>query len=94
MKEPYDPHRAAEVATWRMNIALAMIQMWRKGYQALLTWSIDFQQLRSYKDPNGLLADLDKKSMAEGLSDTIKYCEQVENDIDAAIRRKQFNRIK
>lgn len=73
----------------KLNLAYAFIDMLRRGYNALLHHSINYQSLPEYTNDSPL-DDLSKKPLDQVNAEAMTWMQRVKNGIEAAIRRKGF----
>ncbi len=73
----------------KLGLAYAFIDMLRKGYDALLYHSINYQSLPEYKHDSPL-DDLTKKPLDQVNVEAMNWMQRVKSGIEAAIRRKNF----
>ncbi|MBK1871554.1 hypothetical protein [Taklimakanibacter albus] len=73
----------------KLNLAYAFIDMLRRGYDALLHYSINYQSLPEYTNDSPL-DDLSKKPLAQVHMEAMNWMQRVKSGIDAAVRRKNF----
>ncbi|WP_298951502.1 hypothetical protein [uncultured Methylobacterium sp.] len=79
-----------QIAAARHVMAQAYTQMQAMGFAALLNYGINYHDLPSYADPDGLLDKAAEFPLLQGQEVYLEYMRRVEHDIAAAIRRKQF----
>jgi hypothetical protein len=77
----------------RLNLAQAFIGLWRRAYDALLVHGVNVRALPEFDETAKLDAAIEG-GIEHGQEGVMRYLETVEGGLKAAIRRKQFGRIK
>jgi hypothetical protein len=78
----------------RLRLAQAFMQMLHAAFDALLHHNINYRHTPEYKDHDLLDSALDTENVEHGEPKVMSYIERVHHGINAAIRRKNFTRIK
>lgn len=71
----------------RLVLAEAWLRLYGKAYDALLHYGVNFKSLKTWKRRP---VDAYKLPLSQARNVLIDFMKRVENDIAAAIRRKQF----
>lgn len=73
----------------KLNILYAFIDLLRRGYDALLHYGVNYQDLPEYKRDKPL-DHMQGKPLGEVQMEAVSWMGRVQSGIAAAIRRKQF----
>lgn len=73
----------------KLNILYAFIDLLRRGYDALLHYGVNYQDLPEYKRDKPL-DHMQGRPLGEAQQEAISWIGKVQTGIAAAIRRKQF----
>lgn len=88
-----DDTTSEEALRIRLPMAQAFVAMLHKAYDALLHYGINYRDLPAYKDQT-LLDEAKTLPLRRGQVSYLEWMKRVRSDIEAAIRRKMFNRVK
>lgn len=83
---------ANRILSIRLRLSIAFHTMWIKAFDALLQHQVNVRSLPAYKDSTMLDRALDG-DVAAGESSIMEYIKRVENEVTAAVRRKQFRKV-